>query len=318
MSRPIGDWDPPLPVQLSPHRRVRVHPCLMPPNPYNLRLAGNATTEPHVPMPPEGCVSQLSPQQLATLLARATLLASLSALSPPPSPAVGLGNIHPRPRVTIPIVQQVSNLGPTPPMPPEDDWRVEPWMLRSTLGPSSAVGLGMPRVAIPKGINPSVPGMVTADEPVLSGSQIPLQPHAPTPAHFVDNPSTTSSPPCPVRETPLADVPPQGVTTTTTGADNATTLATDNATTLATDNATTLAIDNANTLAIDNATTLVTDNATTLATDNIATETAQATALDELMMCTVKKLRERLKEHGLSSFGPKRTLAARLAANTPY
>jgi hypothetical protein len=311
-----------------------------------------------VPMPPEGCVSQLSPQQLATLLARATLLASLSALSPPPSPAVGLGNIHPRPRVTIPIVQQVSNLGPTPPMPPEDDWRVEPWMLRSTLGPSSAVGLGMPRVAIPKGINPSVPGMVTADEPVLSGSQIPLQPHAPTPAHFVDNPSTTSSPPCPVRETPLADVPPQGVTTTTTGADNATTLATDNATTLATDNAntlatdnantlatdnattlaidnantlaidnattlatdnaTTLAIDNANTLAIDNATTLVTDNATTLATDNIATETAQATALDELMMCTVKKLRERLKEHGLSSFGPKRTLAARLAANTPY
>ena len=44
--------------------------------------------------------------------------------------------------------------------------------------------------------------------------------------------------------------------------------------------------------------------------------TPAETIIDELMTRTIKELRERLKEHGLSSNGPKHTLAVRLAGTT--
>ena len=57
------------------------------------------------------------------------------------------------------------------------------------------------------------------------------------------------------------------------------------------------------------------DNDTADPTDPNTTATPE-TIIDELMTRTIKELRERLKEHGLSSNGPKHTLAVRLAGAT--
>jgi len=57
------------------------------------------------------------------------------------------------------------------------------------------------------------------------------------------------------------------------------------------------------------------DNDTADPTDPNTTTTPE-TIIDELMTRAIKELRERLKEHGLSSNGPKHTLAVRLAGAT--
>jgi hypothetical protein len=57
------------------------------------------------------------------------------------------------------------------------------------------------------------------------------------------------------------------------------------------------------------------DNDTADPTDPNTTTTPE-TIIEELMTRTIKELRERLKEHGLSSNGPKHTLAVRLAGAT--